>query len=125
MPTAKVPDKLPLVCGAAVDEQQHATPAPQGEFEKPDELRLPFVLVERVRKPPLGSGPEDIRADVLVVDEDGRVAAASRPAPRYDGDKAECCLVLCSDDEPSSPILPHQATRFFLNAAMVAASARR
>lgn len=125
VPSAELINEPSVMRGAVIDEEKHAVPASQRELEKPDEVALAFALAERVGEPSQGSRAEHVRADVLVVDENNRVAAAARPAARDDGNQAEGCFVLRGDDETSSSIAAHQSARFFLNAAIVAASARR
>ena len=122
--TTELTNKSSLVRGAVVDEQQDATPSSQGGLEESNEFSLSFAFVERVHEPSLGSCSENVCADILVIDEHRRVAAASCPAARDDGNQAESCFVLSSDDESALLVDAHQSSRFFLNAAIVAASAR-
>jgi hypothetical protein len=68
--TTELTDQIPFVCRAVVDEKQHATPTSQGELKEFDKLALTFALAERVREPSLGPRPEDVRANIFVVDND-------------------------------------------------------
>lgn len=52
-----------------VDKQEKSAPSVERKFEEPDELALSFALVECVRESSLSSCAENIRADILVVDE--------------------------------------------------------
>ena len=112
--TAEVVDLFASVCRTVVDKEQDAPPAPQGACQKLDEVSLSFSLAEQVYEAPLASCTEHVGANILVIDKHRRVAAAARPAARYDGNQSESCFILCSDDEAALPIFAHQSTRFFL-----------
>lgn len=84
--SAECVDELPLVRRTVVDEEEDATPTLQRELDETEKIALAFPLAERVREPSSGSRAEDVCADVLVVDQDDRIAASSCPATRHDGD---------------------------------------
>lgn len=123
--TTELTNKSALVRRTVIDKEQYATPSLQGTLKEPDKLSLSFALAECVHEPSSGSRPEDVRANVLVIDQHRGIAAAARPSTCDNGNQAESCFVLGSDDETSSFVCPRQSSRFFLNAAIVAASALR
>ena len=122
---AEFVDPLATMCWPIVDEEQDTPPSSERTPDKAEKLALPFSLRERIHEPPLGSRTEDVGGGVLVVDEDNGVASTSCPATRNDRNQTERCFVLRGYDESSSLVDAHHSPRFFLNAAMVAASAPR
>jgi len=118
-------DNLSFVRWTVVDKEQHAFPAMQYQQEESDEVSLSFFLGKYVHEASLASCAKHVGADVLMIDEYRRVAAASSPAACDNGNQAESCFVLRGDDETALFVFAHQASRFFLNLAISSSEARK
>lgn len=121
--TTEVVDEFAVVRWSIIDKQKHTIPCGESFLEKLHEFSLSFALCKRVDKAPLTSCSEYICAHVFVVDEHHGLATSSCPSACNEWNQSEGCLVLGCDDKMSSLVLAHQSSRFFLNAAIVAASA--
>ena len=125
MSTTEIVDEFTVMCWSIIDKQEHATPSCEDFLKKFHEFSLSFALRKRIDEASLTSRAKHVRAHIFVIDEYDGLAATSCPTARYDWNQSEGCFILCCDDKLSLLVLVHQSARFFLNAAIVAASARR